>query len=211
MAGLRMSIVVSATSFLLGLLFTHWIADSLTLWKSPSTNSDPRLWIAATYYSILTRMPPMLAYIYVAVAVLGGLTLLWSLGDGRAGNLMFDGGSLLLYSSAVAMYLYSVLPNLFENFSALPLPFVRAEPTAPPSTSPSVPPFPTTLRTPTLELASSHLVCSVALTGVLLLQAGRWWAEQKDVDDDEEEAPSPDEKAVVKDEKEPVKEKKKAS
>ena len=33
------------------------------------------------------------------------------------------------------------------------------------------------LKTSTLELASSHLVCSVALTGVLALQAGRWWAE----------------------------------
>ena len=117
MAGLRMSVVVSATSFLLGnvllhrtqslgnsyslnnivwsgLLFTHWIADSLTLWKSPSANSDPHLWTAATYYSILARMPPTLAYTYVAVAVTGGLTLLWSLGDGRAGNLMFDGGSV---------------------------------------------------------------------------------------------------------------------
>jgi len=33
------------------------------------------------------------------------------------------------------------------------------------------------LKTSTLELASSHLVCSVSLTGVLALQAGRWWAE----------------------------------
>ena len=58
---------------------------------------------------------------------------------------------------------------------------------APTRTAPAdaLPPFPPTLRGPTLELASSHLICSVALTGVLLLQAGRWWAEQKDVDDDD--------------------------
>ena len=42
--------------------------------------------------------------------------------------------------------------------------------------------FPPDLRTPTLELASSHLVCSVALTGVLALQTGRWWAERADDD-----------------------------
>lgn len=47
-------------------------------------------------------------------------------------------------------------------------------------------PFPTSLRQPTLELASSNLVCSVTLTGVLALQAGRWWAER--VDDAEEES-----------------------
>ena len=40
----------------------------------------------------------------------------------------------------------------------------------------------------TLELASNNLVCSVALTGVLALQAGRWWAEKADLDEDEQEA-----------------------
>jgi hypothetical protein len=42
--------------------------------------------------------------------------------------------------------------------------------------------FPPDLRTPTLGLASSHLICSVALTGVLALQTGRWWAERADDD-----------------------------
>ena len=42
--------------------------------------------------------------------------------------------------------------------------------------------FPPDLRTPTLGLASNHLVCSVALTGVLALQTGRWWAERADDD-----------------------------
>ena len=78
----------------LGLLFTHWIADSLTLWKSPATQSDARLWTAAAYYSILARTPPALPAAAGAVALAGGATLLWSLGDLRAGNLMFDGGSV---------------------------------------------------------------------------------------------------------------------
>ena len=123
------------------------------------------------------------------------------------------------------MYLYSVLPStsfkdvllmvndgaitdLFENFASLPLPFINAEPS---SGSQQLPQFPPTLRTPTLELASSHLVCSVALTGVMLLQAGRWWAEQKDVDDDEEEAASQDKRKAPADTKEPVSEKGKTS
>ena len=65
------------------------------------------------------------------------------------------------------------------NFSTLPLPFTH------PTSSAELPEFPKSLREPTLELASSHLVCSVVLTGVLVLQAGRWWAEQADVDDDD--------------------------
>jgi hypothetical protein len=47
--------------------------------------------------------------------------------------------------------------------------------------------FPEALKQPTLALASAHLVVSLALTGVLLLQAGRWWSEQKDVRPDDEE------------------------
>jgi len=44
--------------------------------------------------------------------------------------------------------------------------------------------IPEPLKRSTLELASSHLVCSVALTGVLALQAGRWWAENNNDPDD---------------------------
>ncbi|KAJ2961552.1 hypothetical protein NUW54_g14377 [Trametes sanguinea] len=88
--------------FLIGLLFTHWIADSLTLWKSPETQTDVRLWTAATYYAVLMHGPPQLAYVYGAVALLGAITILWSLRDGRAGNLMFDGGSICEHAARTA-------------------------------------------------------------------------------------------------------------
>ncbi|EEB87909.1 hypothetical protein MPER_14534, partial [Moniliophthora perniciosa FA553] len=42
--------------------------------------------------------------------------------------------------------------------------------------------MPLSLRNPILDLASSHLICSVALTGILGLQAGRLWAETADDD-----------------------------
>lgn len=108
--GLRASVVVCVTSFLLGdlllfffvqlisfaaflgSLFTHWIADSLTLWKSPVT--DEHLWTAALYYSILTKGPVQILYILSAIVILGGATIFWSFRDGEAGNLMFDGGSI---------------------------------------------------------------------------------------------------------------------
>ena len=64
------------------------------MWKPPAVQTDARLWTAATYYSILSRIPPVLLYVYGAIALLGAATLLWSLGDGKAGNFMFDGGSI---------------------------------------------------------------------------------------------------------------------
>lgn len=108
---IRLSIVVCVTSFLLGLcsecrrerqahklsgsLFTHWIADSLTLWKSPVT--DEHLWTAASYYAILAKTPVGALYFLAAVVSLGGLNMLWSFQDGEAGNLMFDGGSICAF------------------------------------------------------------------------------------------------------------------
>ncbi|KAI6039968.1 Shr3 amino acid permease chaperone [Pisolithus marmoratus] len=165
----RAGIVVCLASFLLGSLFTHWIADSLTLWKSPVT--DEYLWTAALYYSVLTKAPIELLYILLAIVALGGVTIFWSFHDGETGNLMFDGGSIVLYGTTVMMYLYSVVPNMVAKFSSLPCQQIDE-------------PFPRVLRFPTLELASNHLICSVALTGVLILQAGRWWAELSDGDDE---------------------------
>ncbi|KAF8515879.1 Shr3 amino acid permease chaperone [Gautieria morchelliformis] len=162
---LRASLVVCTTSFLIGILATHWIADGLTLWKSPPT--DTHLYTSAAYYSLLAQAPHGMGVAVTAVALTGATSILWSLWDGRAGNLMFDGASFFLYGCAFVVYVFSVVPNLTKHFST-PLPSSHKTT------------FPSELRAPTLELASSHLVCSVALTGVLVLQAGRWWAEGED-------------------------------
>ncbi|KAJ8078622.1 hypothetical protein PM082_012905 [Marasmius tenuissimus] len=182
----RAAVVVSATSFLLGSLFTHWIADSITLWKSP-TADDTNFWIAASYYALLTKFPQRLCIALGCIIFLGGSTILWSFKDGRAGNLMFDGGSLFLFATTVAVYTYSVIPSAF-SISLSPK-SNQSLPTALYTHFTSLPAhqlsdaIPQGLRTPILDLASSHLICSVTLTGVLALQAGRFWAEKADEED----------------------------
>ncbi|KAG9226366.1 hypothetical protein CCMSSC00406_0003245 [Pleurotus cornucopiae] len=169
--GIRAGVVVCTTSFLLGALFTNWIADSVTLWKSPIT--DEHLWTAASYYSILAKAPQELLYFLGCITLLGGTTILWSLRDGEAGNLMFDGGSLFLFASTMGMYLYSVLPSIFAKFASLPTHALKD-------------PIPSNLRTAALDLASNNLICSVALTGVLALQAGRFWADKPEEESDDD-------------------------
>ena len=89
-----------------GVLFTHWIADSLTLWKTPVT--DAHLWVAARYYHVLTKGAPGVGYVVAGAAALGAdVTILWSLRDGEAGNLMFDGGSICEFPHpAIFFYTY---------------------------------------------------------------------------------------------------------
>ncbi|VDB99123.1 unnamed protein product [Peniophora sp. CBMAI 1063] len=165
----RVAIIICATSFLLGILFTHWIADSLTLWKAAQLEgADSRLWAAASYYRVLMSGDPRNAYVALGVATLGGVSLVMSLTDGKAFNLMFDGGSTFLFATAGAMYSYNVLPILLQDMATLSSPAAKDAP------------FPPELRLPTMSLASSHLVCSVTLTGVILLQAARRWSERED-------------------------------
>lgn len=93
-----------------GLLFTHWIADSLTLWKPPAT--DERLKMAATYYSVIAKTPIGFLYSFAFVAVGGGLTILWCLREGEAGNLMFDGGSICSLPQLLSQHLSYQYPAL---------------------------------------------------------------------------------------------------
>ncbi|CAG7846578.1 SubName: Full=Uncharacterized protein {ECO:0000313/EMBL:CCA69817.1} [Serendipita indica DSM 11827] len=154
-----------STSFLLGCLMTHWIADSQTLWKSPLT--DAHLYTSAAYYSLLAKMSLGMAATLVSVVTIGFMALMLSALDGEAGNLMFDGASIFLYGSAAAIYVYSVLPTMSKYTNITPF-------------AANLPRFPPALRQPTVELASSHLICAVALTGVIILQATRYWAEGED-------------------------------
>jgi hypothetical protein len=78
-----------------GALCAHWTADALTLWTAPLT--DAHLASAGAYYAVLAKMPVWLSRTFGAIVVAGGTTLLWSLGDGRAGNIMFDGASICAY------------------------------------------------------------------------------------------------------------------
>ncbi|KAF8321569.1 hypothetical protein DL93DRAFT_2027333, partial [Clavulina sp. PMI_390] len=153
--GVRVAIVICATSFLLGCFFTHWIADSNTLWQSNVT--DARLHTAANYYSILSTMPSWMDALLVLIMTLSAVALIWSFWEGKAGNLMFDGASTFLSSCALVVWVYSCLPNI--DLLAVRLPPSGA--------------FPVELKNATLEIATKNLVCSVALTGVMLLQAGR--------------------------------------
>jgi hypothetical protein len=86
----------------------------------------------------------------------------------------------VLYGISAAVYVYSAAPKL-SKFTSLPLPLSFL------LSSTSSPRFPSPLRQSTIELASSHLICAVALTGVLILQAAKYWADGEDDDGSLEE------------------------
>lgn len=105
----------------------------------------------------------------------------------------------VLYGTAVAVYLAQVLPGTHSfDYSAPRRPsfirtylprtdFVEAFTIISPTSPTPNELFPPTLKVQVLNLASANLICSVALTGVMGLQAARWWAESSDPEQETED------------------------
>lgn len=178
--------------------------------------TNEHIWISASYYSLFARSTSELGYALAAVVTLGAATILWSLGDGAAGNLMFDGASIC---ASCPFYRHSwaepcscnspvrhrccriPVQNLAQSVSCLSFAYCLSSHTCYPSTlhaaydetfsslepgANHTGPAPALIRAEVLNLASANLVCSVALTGVMALQAARWWADHSEPEDEVE-------------------------
>ena len=107
----------------------------------------------------------------------------------------------VLYLTSVVVYATSVLPSTCVAALRFTISDRQADTTFVSSSFLDLHPFSTTdlaslrdqadfpldLKTHTIEFASSHLICSVALTGILFLQAGRHWVEADDYEEEEKE------------------------
>ncbi|WVO24245.1 uncharacterized protein IAS62_005609 [Cryptococcus decagattii] len=162
----RTMLITVSTSFLLGTTFTHWIADHNVLWKSPVTTDA--ITHSIEYYSLLSSAPSGLGWFYIAV----GLVLILSAG-GRSikayrrtsGEVLFDGGSLVLVASITYYQLAEVYPAI--TMIPNPLPANLVDHALYPA-----------LTTAVRDLATSNIMTAVMLTGLVLLQAGRYYAKR---------------------------------
>ncbi|WVQ94370.1 hypothetical protein IAU59_001449 [Kwoniella sp. CBS 9459] len=162
----RTMLVTVSTCFLLGTTFSHWIADHNVLWRSPITTDA--LVSSITYYSYLSDAPKGMVWVYVGV----GIVALLSAGGravkgykGQGGEVLFDGGSIVLWA-AIA---YTQISEVYPTIRVFP--------------SPSSTPVIDSLRYPELanavrDLASNNIMTAVMLTGIMLLQAGRYYSKR---------------------------------
>ncbi|ORY25241.1 ER membrane protein SH3-domain-containing protein [Naematelia encephala] len=162
----RTTLVTLTTCFLLGTTFTHWIADHNVLWRSPLTSDA--LQQSITYYSILATAPAGLGWVYVAVGVLAlgsSAGRLWKDFLGKGGEVLFDGGSIVLLSAIT----YNQINELYPTISLFPSPV--------PNEIADHPLYPA-LTTAVRDLANDNVITAVMLTGVMALQAGRWYSKR---------------------------------
>ncbi len=174
-----------AVCFILGILFASFPYDFPLLWTSdplPPTFLDH----LETHLRLMHQSPPLIArmlHIIVFVGFLGFFTKLFRPSEA---NVLFDGGSLMLYVIGAGVY----LSNIVKGMRAVSQPGGLAAATLStgneggrlhtgPITGEVVLGREDTLRV----LSASHVILALVLVGVLVLQAGQWYAERKEADD----------------------------
>ncbi|KAK8861293.1 hypothetical protein IAR55_002112 [Kwoniella newhampshirensis] len=162
----RTTFITMSTCFLLGTTFTHWIADHNVLWRNPVTSDA--LATSVRYYSYLSSAPRGLGWVYCSIGLVAILSVCGRGIKGYKGNggeVLFDGGSLVL-SAAIA---YTQLADVGPTISLFPSPL--------PENLLDHPTYPG-LVTAVRDLATSNIMTAVMLTGLMLLQAGRYYAKR---------------------------------
>ncbi|WWD16804.1 hypothetical protein CI109_101236 [Kwoniella shandongensis] len=162
----RTTFITMSTCFLLGTTSTHWIADHNVLWRNPVT--PEALATSVKYYSLLNAAPKGLGWVYVIIGLVAILSVCGRGIKGYKGNggeVLFDGGSFVL-SAAIA---YTQLSDVGPTIALFPSPL--------PGSLHDHPTYPA-LVTAVRDLATNNVMTAVMLTGLMLLQAGRYYSKK---------------------------------
>jgi ER membrane protein SH3 len=176
-----------ATSFFLGILFSLFPYDYPVLWSSFPT-PDPHWVTLEAHLRLLHASPPLIPRILHIMIFLGLLGLIMKLYKPSESNMLFDGGSLVLYMAGVIVYIANivkglrivtvgkygegldeVVSNLDRNDEVDLGAYDR-------DTGASILGREDNLKV----LAASNTILALVLVGVLVLQAGQWYAERAD-------------------------------
>jgi hypothetical protein len=123
--------------------------------------------------------PPIIARILHIAIFLGYAGLLAKLYKPSEANLLFDGASIVLYTIGVIVYITNIVKGLrIVTIGEYDAAFSAEERAAMGEVVAN--------REDSLKvLAASNTILALVLVGVLVLQAGQWYAERKDMDEAE--------------------------
>ena len=162
------------------MLFSLFPYDFPLLWTS-TPPPDPFTPLE-THYLILADAPPLIQRILHIVVGIGYFGFFLKLWRATESNMLFDGASLVLYVIATVIYITNIVKGLnivkagtYENVDILAdqqknphgVPVVRLEGVLNREDSLKV-------------LSASHTILALVLMGVLVFQAGQWYADRKE-------------------------------
>jgi hypothetical protein len=155
--------------------------DYHVLWTTPADRT-PYFAAQETNLRILHTSPPLIARILNLVVGTGLLGFIIKLGwKPTEANMLFDGASLVLYMCGVTVYLANIVKGLrAATAGSYAPPASAAAPVRPAGGAEDD----LLSREDSLRvMAASNTILALVLVGVLVLQAGQWYAQNKEAEE----------------------------
>ncbi|PYH40735.1 putative secretory component protein shr3 [Aspergillus saccharolyticus JOP 1030-1] len=175
-------LIVCPTSFFLGIIFSLFPYDYPILWSTtptPATHFD----YFESHLRFLHASPPLIPRILHIVIFLGLAGLVTKLYRPSESNMLFDGASLVLYMCGVTVYIANIVKGLRLVSAGTYGDDLLAAAAAAGAAGSEAPAEEGQIlgREDSLKvLAASNTILALVLVGVLVLQAGQWYAERKE-------------------------------
>jgi hypothetical protein len=168
------------------MLFSSFPYDYPLLWTSSVTPPEYFDFLE-THLKFIHASPPIIPRILHIAISIGFLGFFIKLFKPSEANLLFDGASLVLYVVGVVVY----ITNIVKGLRIITLGIYNV---LPEGTEEVVIGREDSLRV----LAASNTILALVLVGVLVLQAGQWYAERKDLEAEEKFEKEKEEKSAAK-------------
>ncbi|KAE8145409.1 ER membrane protein SH3-domain-containing protein [Aspergillus avenaceus] len=187
-AGWWYDFALGSTSFFLGIIFSLLPYDYPILWSTtptPSAHYDH----FETHLRFLHASPPLIPRILHIVISLGLIGLISKLYKPSESNMLFDGASLVLYMCGITVY----IANIVKGLRLVSGGKYGAELAGPGEENGQILGREDSLKV----LAASNTILALVLVGVLVLQAGQWYAERKDAEESQSLGSEPAKKSAA--------------
>ena len=168
--------MMTATCFFLGIVFSAFPYDYPILWSTQRTtaaNYDD----LESHLKLLYLSPPLIQRILHIVIFLGLAGLISKLYKPSESNMLFDGASLVLYMCGITVYITNIVKGLRLAAAGK----YGNELAVDPEDTDNILGREDSLKV----LAASNTILGLVLVGILMLQAGQWYAERKNAQEEE--------------------------
>ncbi|KAI9729042.1 MAG: hypothetical protein M1828_000127 [Chrysothrix sp. TS-e1954] len=174
-------LIIGPTCFFLGMLFMSFPYDYYVLWATPPaataggiSDREPYLALLESHLRFLHASPPLINRILHIVIGTGLAGIFFKLYKPTEANMLFDGASLVLYMCGITVYIANIVKGLRvvtdgdygENAKG--------------KASEGVPEELIGREDSLKVIAASNTILALVLVGVLILQAGQWYAMKKE-------------------------------
>ncbi|RMJ24725.1 Secretory component protein SHR3 [Aspergillus sp. HF37] len=179
-------LIVCPTCFFLGIIFSLFPYDYPILWSTAPTPASHFDYLEA-HLRFLHASPPLIPRMLHIVIFVGLAALVGKLYKPTESNMLFDGASLVLYMCGITVYIANIVKGLrLVSEGRYGAELAQEEQVGGSWTGGTEGGEQILNREDSLKvLSASNTILALVLVGVLVLQAGQWYADRKAVQEAE--------------------------